>query len=342
MKDHQTEQEQQAFRKRALELLRVMLPDWRPTGPQVLWGIRITIGSGLLLAILTFIGYTFDISLWEWSQALIIPAVIAGVGIWFNQQQKKRELYMTDLRAQEDALEAYLDQMSQLLTNKGQLNDQSPRAGTLTETQRVVARARTFTTLERLAGDRKGSVVQLLYESDLITNGHRVINLNRANLEWADLKEFFLKDVDLSGASLNNVWLRRANLVNANLTEAYFMETDLRGADLSRADLTDAVLDDSNLCSATLKKTNLRGASLRRALLHPPRLELKGINRLTAYLTGFSSQTAFMLKEYGGVADLTEADLSGADLTYATVTEEQLDKCKSLKGTTMPDGSTHP
>ena len=40
---------------------------------------------------------------------------------------------------------------------------------------------------------------------------------------------------------------------------------------------------------------------------------------------------------------LAHADLSGADLKDAIgVTKEQLEKAKSLKGATMPDGSIHP
>jgi uncharacterized protein YjbI with pentapeptide repeats len=41
-------------------------------------------------------------------------------------------------------------------------------------------------------------------------------------------------------------------------------------------------------------------------------------------------------------ADLEEANLVRADLTGANVTEEQLNKAKSLKGAIMPDGSIHP
>jgi uncharacterized protein YjbI with pentapeptide repeats len=40
--------------------------------------------------------------------------------------------------------------------------------------------------------------------------------------------------------------------------------------------------------------------------------------------------------------ELCGANLSGADLTDAKVTPEQLDKAKSLKGATMPDGSIRP
>ena len=37
-------------------------------------------------------------------------------------------------------------------------------------------------------------------------------------------------------------------------------------------------------------------------------------------------------------ADLTNADLSDAYLTGVEVSKEQLDRCKSLQGATMPDG----
>ena len=40
-------------------------------------------------------------------------------------------------------------------------------------------------------------------------------------------------------------------------------------------------------------------------------------------------------------ADLRGADLSEANLSAAIVTTKQLEKAKSLKGATMPDGSIH-
>ena len=40
-------------------------------------------------------------------------------------------------------------------------------------------------------------------------------------------------------------------------------------------------------------------------------------------------------------ADLSNANLSGANLKGANVTEEQLAKCKSLEGATMPNGQKY-
>jgi uncharacterized protein YjbI with pentapeptide repeats len=53
--------------------------------------------------------------------------------------------------------------------------------------------------------------------------------------------------------------------------------------------------------------------------------------------TGFL-QTENIIPE----VDLSETDLSGANLFGAEMSTGQLDKAKSLKGATMPDGSIHP
>jgi len=83
--------------------------------------------------------------------------------------------------------------------------------------------------------------------------------------------------------------------------------------------LPHADLNDANLAEVTLVNGDLSDVDLRRANLTGARL----------------SET--VLTE----ADLRGADLSGVDLTDANVTDEQLAICKSLKGTTMPDGSKH-
>ena len=63
-------------------------PRWRLTRGQVLWTLGIV--AGLTVAVL--IGYRYRITLWDWIKLLIVPAVIAGGGLWFNRQQREREL----------------------------------------------------------------------------------------------------------------------------------------------------------------------------------------------------------------------------------------------------------
>src|SRR5829696_8902394 len=133
-------------------------------------------------------------TLWDSLELLIIPAVLAGVGIWFNRQQRERELEIAreqrereveiaDRRAQDEALQAYLDQIGQMLLDK----DRPLRQSNEHDEVRTLARARTLTVLTRLDGTRKAQVVQFLYESGLIAKGRAVLNLRGADLSGAIL-----------------------------------------------------------------------------------------------------------------------------------------------------------
>jgi uncharacterized protein YjbI with pentapeptide repeats len=100
----------------------------------------------------------------------------------------------------------------------------------LAQEMRNLARARTLTVLSRLNGERKASVLEFLYESDLITKDRLVINLAGA---------------DLSGANLSLV---AADSLSGRLRGRGL--TNLSGADLSAANLSGADLSDANLLDA--------------------------------------------------------------------------------------------
>jgi hypothetical protein len=106
---------EKAPRKRAKDLIRLLVPDWRPTARQGLWAIRIVLAAVVVLGLLTLVGQPFGITLWDWIKLLVIPVVIAGGGLWFNAQQREGEQRIANERAQDEALQAYLDQMSDLL-----------------------------------------------------------------------------------------------------------------------------------------------------------------------------------------------------------------------------------
>jgi hypothetical protein len=185
---------------------------WRPTRRQLLWAGGIV---ALAFFIIVVCGYHFGWkwtglvkdahyhkrTLWDWLQLLIIPAVLAGGGIWFNRQQRAQELQTADIRAQDEALQAYLDQMSEMLIpNADQPSLYKARLG---DSLSSVARARTLTVLPRLLdGARKGRVVQFLYESALITKGRPVLNLRGADLSGADLSGADLIEAKLTGGKL--------------------------------------------------------------------------------------------------------------------------------------------
>ena len=115
---HENRKEHQEQKHRERSFISELVPDWRPTRGQVLWAIRIAIILVVLLGLLTLIGLPFGITLWEWVKLLMVPAVIAAGGIWFNRQQRQRESEIAEQRAQDEALQEYLEQMSQMLTDK--------------------------------------------------------------------------------------------------------------------------------------------------------------------------------------------------------------------------------
>lgn len=90
-----------------------------------------------------------------------------------EEASRNRELEAEVLRAQDEALQAYLDQMSTLLL------DRDLRRLKGDSEVRTLARARTLTILARLDGGHEKSVLQFLYESNLIKKGHVVIDLSR-------------------------------------------------------------------------------------------------------------------------------------------------------------------
>jgi hypothetical protein len=248
---------------------------WRPTRGQVLW----TVGIVVALVVLIRIGYALPWAgfgqaevaqhvrpaktLWDWMKLLIVPAVLGAGGYflasWFTRAQNRATLVAEERRAQDEALQAYLDQMSAVLIPNNEqpsLQDESPPVSL-----RAAARARTLTLLSRLDGDRTAPVVQFLYEAGLITKDKVIVdlkgsdlhrtNLSGANLSGADLSKTDLSNADLSNADLYEVSLQRADLFYANLSNA-----DLREAELSNADLRRVRLSRANLRRAKLSSAN--------------------------------------------------------------------------------------
>jgi hypothetical protein len=235
--------------------------------------VLLTVGVLVAVSAVVFVVNHFFVHrpLWDWLKLLVVPAVIAGGGIWFNRQQRERELEiaaqqreqeleLAERRTQDEALQAYLDQMSgMLIPNKDQPSLYKARPG---DSLSSVARARTLTVLPRLDGERKAQVVQFLYESGLIAKGRPVLELQGADLSGANLREANLRDANLSWADLSWVDLSWAYLGGADLRDADLREANLMGADLSGADLMGA-----NLLEAYLGAVDLRDADLREANL---------------------------------------------------------------------------
>ena len=163
--------------------------------------------------------------------ALLIPIVIA-VGGWritwqqgkIENQRAKVERELAKQRAQDEALQAYFDQMSALLLEKD-LRDSGADSEVST-----LARARTLTMLGRLDPSRKKAVMQFLVEAELVQkvdDRGPIIRLSGANLSDADLRDADLLLADLRGADLRAADLSTAEgISNEDLEQA----TSLEGA----------------------------------------------------------------------------------------------------------------
>ncbi len=178
-------------------------------------------------------------TIWDWIGLLGVGSAIALVGWVFARKQRERDEAIANDRAQEETLQAYLDQMSNLMIDQ-KLGKE--RGDSLEDAVRKVAQARTITTLLVLDKDHKRRCLKLVYELGLIKRPNPMIALNNAGLDRAELSELSLRD-----ACLRRVDLRATNLSGADLNGSDLSEVDLRGADLRNADLSYTDLMDANL-----------------------------------------------------------------------------------------------
>ena len=216
---------------------------WRPTRRQLLWAGGI---AALAFLVIVICGYLFGWkwtglpkrTLWDWLELLIIPAVLAIGGYLFTRSENRATQAAAERRAQDEALQAYLDQMGQLLLDKESPLRQAEEGSEVS----MLVRARTLTVLSRLDGDHRARVVQFLYESGLIGKDSGVVDLTGALLARANL----------TGANLKGANLRGAHLARARLVQARLSEADLGDAKLFGANLYLAGLNGANLSAAVL------------------------------------------------------------------------------------------
>ncbi len=268
-------------------------------------------------------------TLWDVLQLVVVPIALAWGVYWINKKERERELKIAQDNYQEATLQSYLDQMKELLLDRGL------RTSERDEEVRLVARTVTLATLQRLDGKRKRTLIEFLYEAKLITKDRGpIISLQRADLSSAKLAKSNLPQVDLSGANLLLADLDKADLHEANLCSAIFMLTKLRdanmrGANLVKAQLNHTLLERADLSDANLNKASLSGS--RATSANFDRANLGGAYFAGADLSYATMRQAdlreaclggiFVSSIFGGRGAklyrtcLNDADLSGADLS---------------------------
>ena len=283
----------------------------------------------------------------DWLQLLIVPLALVVIGFLFTAQQDQRqqnienqraeaERELAVRRAQDEALQAYLDQMGSLLLAR------DLRTSKEDSEVRTLARARTLTVLGRLDPSRKTTVMKFLAEAKLIQKVEgrgAIITFSGADLSGANLTD---ADDDLSGADL-----RFADLSGANLS--CFRSEGSRTILTFDAGQRCSDLSGANLIGADLSGANLSCASNVRVMLSGQRCsDLSGANLSDADLSGAHLSLADLSDAYLSDANLTDADLNGAHLSDANlhsargITNEELEQQAAfLEDATMPNGQKY-
>jgi uncharacterized protein YjbI with pentapeptide repeats len=352
-------------RERTEDLIRLLVGDWQPNTWLTLWGVRIAIVFGVLFAL----GLPYGITLWDWMQLLVVPAVLAGIGLWFNRKQQERQrednqaqhdlrLEIETQRAQDQALVEYMDRIGQMLRDREtplrsartqaeeresvpdeyehwsfdrqrEYHRAQSKQHTVAQAQVSMAHALTVDVLPRLDGRRKGRVAQFLYENGLIGQVRRVENMEGEYSLSRSEPVIDLRDGALSGAYLRGVYLRGANLSGAKLRG-----TDLRGAMLRGTDLRGAYLREADLRGADLMQATLRGADLSYGNLENTKLT-------GADLTSANLHKVDLRRTRLNQATMRGTNLRGAAGLSDKALEHKLKKAKTLEGATMPNGQKY-
>jgi hypothetical protein len=157
-----------------------------------------------------------------------LTAITAVGNLIVSRRNLQQQRDFDERNAQDDALRAYYEQMGNLVTE----HKLKEKTDLLHDPIPELARAQTSTLLERLGSEsdrakqKKGEVIQFLFDARLIRVNNRHVRLNRANLSEADLSGADFRDADLGGANLSE-----ADLTNAKISEEQLRQAkSLKGA----------------------------------------------------------------------------------------------------------------
>ena len=282
--------------------------------------------------------------LWDLLDLLIVPLALAIIGLLFTAQQDTRQQLLEEQRAQNMALQAYLDQMNDLILDRKLLEvNKGVPVHAPGDPVHTLAQARTTTAITQFDGEHNQAMIRFLSEAGLL---REPALLAKADLDGAKLPNAMLQKAKLEGTQLKG-----ADLVGAVLIEAdFFAEEKVDGgtqpitADLIKADLSKAALQGANLSECELTDADLTDATLQSADLSGADLQGAALNYAALQDADLSPATVPGHPDVKIPTDLTDANLTDANLTDADLSEakgwtkEQLSAARSLKGATMPDG----
>ena len=171
-----------------------------------------------------------------------------------------------------------------------------------------------------------------------------VDSLRGHKFEGLDLSSADLSEMDLSEALFRNCKLARANCRGANFSKARIENSVANGIDFTSADLQDADLSDIVMKGANLDFVNAKGAQFRHAKLS--NCSFKRAILIRADFNFAELQADLSDSDLTGAnlisADLTDADLRSANLEKANMTSANISntnfKDARMVGSISPNG----
>lgn len=185
-------------------------------------------------------------TLWDWFALMSFPVLLATVTFQLNQGQ----LQVEQQRAQEEAVQSYIDRVSELILTSDDLTN-DPRL-------KAVIEARTEVTLNLVTGERAARILRFLMSLDLLDR--LTFDLRELNLSRAELKGIVLRNKTMESALFYG-----ADLEDGDFSGSDFEEADLRYTDFKKANLQNVSFEEANLKGAELDYADLRGADLSEA-----------------------------------------------------------------------------
>ena len=327
------------------------------------------------------------ISVWRWTgigekkgwdifTGLSLPLIVFGGGILFNYLNGQQQQKIAEEKQKDELLKTYINDMKASLLDK----DYPLKNSKKNSESRSIARTITLTTLTQLNSEqdkqkakegkynqRKGLIIQFLYESGLIGFGKLSstgfikfdpitpletsdltfadlynTNLKSANLESANLKSANLESANLSLANLADVVLMDANLNRAKLISANLWEADLKSAFLNRAVLDRVNLWGANLENANFMSANLMGANMESANLKSANLKNANLRNINLYSVENLTNQQIKSACFWEKAIYTKANQDNKDLWIAKDPKANQRKIEEIKQDKASDPPTPP
>jgi uncharacterized protein YjbI with pentapeptide repeats len=321
----------------------------------------------MILLVILILGSLFGIV--GRSNAVIVGAVLTLVGVLITQMvntsnardAQKHQQKLEDRRAQDSALQAFLDQIS--YSDAYSELRTAPASGH----KRAILRAKIQTLLLQLDEERKGVLLSFLHGAKLSRKKEitpyeytkdisewtgkerwRYPILRLDHIDFSRTKR--TADTKLTFDDLRGIILRGAKLSKVNLSGANLSGADLSNADLRCAQLRKANPEDSERIPGEFYDEYRKAI---RGRIASGQLTRMGIRKIADSIRKIDLSEANLSRANLSRANLRYADLRGADLSGAykmnsdgstrkLVANEELEQqAKSLKGATMPNGQKY-